>query len=291
MSKKMNRLVGAFCWGFLAIFLLVATGQAAESSISRVIQYSFTVQNTSDRLLPAAEFWTWGPVKKTATQQCLVLEASQKFELLVDELGNQVLHFTFKNLPPFGVKIVRVKAELVLNEEPVEIPGDEQLFLGAEKYVEVDGLAIKKTAAGLKADNPLLTAKRIYSWVAANLEYSGFAGLEKGALAALASRQGDCTEYMDLFTALARAAGVPARRLGGYVVEANKMLRPTDYHNWAEFYDNGVWKLADAQKKNFAVRQADYIAMQIINDKVENPMAGFNRFRFEGEGLQVGMNL
>lgn len=287
----MKRLLGTFSWGCLLICLLVATVQAEEASTSRVIQYSFTVQNTSARLLPAAELWTFGPVKKTATQQCLTLEASQEFELVVDELGNQVMHFTFENLPPYGVKIVRVRAELALNEVPVEIPGDAQLFLGPEKYVEVDALAVKKTAVGLKTDKPLHTAKRIYTWVAGNIEYSGFAGPEKGALAVMESKKGDCTEYMDLFTALARAAGVPARRLGGYVVEANMILKPADYHNWAEFYDNGVWKLADAQKKNFVTRQAGYIAMQIINDKVDNPMSGFNRFRFEGEGLQVRMNL
>ena len=287
----MKRFLKTLCWVFLPICLLAASGQAAESTTSRFIQYSFTVQNISARVLPEAELWTFAPVKKTATQQCVALDASREYELIVDELGNQVMHFTFNNIPPFGVKIVRISAELVLNEVPRKIPGDAQLFLRPEKYVEVDALPVKKIAARLKADNPFITAERIYSWVAASIGYSGFAGQEKGALSALESRQGDCTEYMDLFTALARAAGVPARRLGGYVVGKNTVLKPADYHNWAEFYDNEVWKLADAQKKKFVSRQADYIAMQIIRESVNNPMSGFNRFRVEGEGLQVRMNL
>jgi len=286
MSKKKSTL---FQLSFWVILLSFAPVHAAPAR--RIIQYSYTIQNNSNQVLSEAEFWAFGPVKKTSTQQCAALDASHEFELLVDDLGNQVMHFTFKNLPPFGAVIVRIRAEIVVNETPMEISGDEQLFLGQEKYVEADALAIKKLATELKGGTPLITAGEIYSWVADNIEYSGFAGSERGALSVLESRQGDCTEYMDLFTALARAAGIPTRRLGGYVAAADTVLKPADYHNWSEFYDNGVWKLADAQKKNFAVNQADYIVMQIISDNIESPMAGFNRFRFEGEGLQAWMNI
>lgn len=287
----MKTILATICWCLLSIFLMVGTGEADGPSVGRVIQYSLIVQNTTGLVLPEAELWTYGPVKKTATQQTMKLEASSEFTLIVDELGNQVMHFTFKNLPPFATKIVRIRAELAINEIPGHISGDERLFLSPEKYVEVDALPVKKIAAGLRADNAFMTAQRVYSWVAGKISYSGYAGQEKGALAVLESGQGDCTEFMDLFAALARAAGVPARRLGGYVVEANMVLRPADYHNWAEFYDNGVWKLADAQKKNFVVKQSDYIAMQVISEAVDNPMAGFNRFRFKGEGLKVWMGI
>ena len=44
----------------------------AESnySIPRLVQYSFTLQNRSNRLLKKAEFWTHAPVKQTPTQKC-----------------------------------------------------------------------------------------------------------------------------------------------------------------------------------------------------------------------------
>jgi hypothetical protein len=43
-------------------------------SILRQIQYSFTLQNKTNRLLEKAEFWTYAPVKQTATQRTIHLE-------------------------------------------------------------------------------------------------------------------------------------------------------------------------------------------------------------------------
>ena len=42
---------------------------------------------------------------------------------------------------------------------------------------------------------------------------------------ALETHAGDCTEYMALFVALCRRSGIPARGLGGYVCEKDKVLR------------------------------------------------------------------
>lgn len=41
---------------------------------------------------------------------------------------------------------------------------------------------------------------------------------------------------MYLSMALARANGIPARGIAGYVYGGNAVLHPEDNHNWAEFY-------------------------------------------------------
>jgi hypothetical protein len=51
-------------------------------------------------LLKQAEFWTYGPVKQTATQRCVNLEASHEYQLIRDNLGNQILYFTFTDRAP-----------------------------------------------------------------------------------------------------------------------------------------------------------------------------------------------
>lgn len=56
----------------------------------------------------------------------------------------------------------------------------------------------------------------------------------------LARRVGDCTEHTWLFTALARAAGVPARAVYG-LAYAGDGERAFAYHAWAEVAIDGAW--------------------------------------------------
>lgn len=64
-----------------------------------------------------------------------------------------------------------------------------------------------------------------------------------GALGALQDPSNAvCQEYTDLFVALARAGGVPARRIIGYGMTRNSRLRPLSLvadvlHTWPEYFD------------------------------------------------------
>lgn len=51
-----------------------------------------------------------------------------------------------------------------------------------------------------------------------------------------------CTDYSDLFIALSRAAGIPARELEGFAFTSNDKLRPVSLkkdvlHSWPEYFD------------------------------------------------------
>ena len=117
----------------------------------------------------------------------------------------------------------------------------------------------------------------------------GYSARDRGALYALREKKGDCTEFMYLFVALCRRAQIPARGLGGYVCPKNMILRPTDYHNWAEFYADGRWYIADPYRKVFMPQTLEYVATRIIG-VTDSPLGDFARFRFKGEGLKVEMN-
>lgn len=302
--KKMGLTVLAFCVGFVVLALVashVAKTRHAPSPrtelkfpIKRQIQYSFTLQNEASRLLEKAEFWAYAPVKQTATQQCERLEASHPYELITDALGNQVLHFSFTGLAPHSAKIVTIKAELTLSDPPR--PLSEQKpdgFLQPEKYIEADHPDIQQLAQKLKARSTEETVQNTFHWVATNIRYAGYVRNDQGALYALRKKQGDCTEYMYLFTALCRASQIPARGLGGYVCQEDTILKANDYHNWAEFYQDGKWHLADPQKRVYMQNPSQYIAMRVISEatyEANNPMGAFHRFRFAGEGLKARMN-
>ena len=266
---------------------------APNYSIPRQIRYSFTLQNTTNQLLKNAEFWTYAPVKQTPTQRCVSLEISHPYELIADDLGNQILYFRFDTMPPYATKIITIKADLELSHIPNRIPTDDlRPFLRSEKYVESDDPKLSEFAGRFKESEPVKTAENIFRWVAGNLKYTGYVGNDRGALYGFNHKKGDCTEYMYLFAAFCRTNKIPARCIGGYICRENTMLKPSAYHNWAEIYEDHTWRNVDPQNKVFMQNQSDYIAMRIMGDTKAggNPMGDYHRFRFSGDGLKVKMN-
>ena len=135
----------AFCLAAASITTMHADKRdAAKSegggySISRQIQYSFTLQNKSQQVLKQAELWTFAPVKQTASQRCLELQSNYPYALLTDDSGNQVLHFTFKNLAPYASRVVRIKANLLVSATANPIPSEPwPRDLNPQKYIESD---------------------------------------------------------------------------------------------------------------------------------------------------------
>ncbi|OQY55216.1 MAG: hypothetical protein DRR08_11500 [Candidatus Parabeggiatoa sp. nov. 2] len=258
--------------------------------IPRTVRYRFTLKNTSNRLLDKADFWTYAPVKQTATQQVMRIDASHAHEILTDRLGNQVLHFVLTNIPPYASKLVSVTAELMLAKEVINLipKNHQQWFLAEEPFVEISHPEIQRIAKRLKTTDDLRTSRKIFNWVARHIQYAGYIRDNRGALYALQQQRGDCTEYMYLFIALARVNGIAARGLGGYVYADDAILKADDYHNWAEFYWADKWQLADPQNKVFMEKQSNYIAMRIISEHSE--IVRSHRFWYSGEGLSVRMN-
>jgi len=293
--KRIAAYVGVACLCVILTWVAVKrfTSSVREPGypIARQIRYSFTLQNTTNQLLKEAEFWTYAPVKQTATQRCVKLDSSHPYELISDDLGNQVLHFKFDHLPPYASKIITINAELELSETPNRISDqDLQRFLGAEKYVESEAPEVSGLAQKLRGPKPLKTAENIFRWVAEHVTYTGYSGSDRGALYALKHEKGDCTEFMYLFAALCRANDIPSQCVGGYICRENTVLRPGGYHNWAEIYEDGVWMNVDPQNKVFMQNPSHYVAMRMIGDAGGNSMGGYHRFRFKGDGLKVRMN-
>jgi transglutaminase-like putative cysteine protease len=275
----------------LAVYLYGLFPQEASYPIQRQIQYSFTLQNFSNQVLRNAEFWAHAPVRQTANQSCERLEVSHPYQLLSDEHGNQTLYFRLPEMPPFATVIISVKASLALSDTPHRLPAaNPKAYLQPEAFCESGAPEITRLAASLGSGKPVDAAEKIFNWVASNIQYSGYLRNERGALYALKHRQGDCTEFMYLFAALCRAKEIPARNIGGFVCTANQVLKPSEYHNWVEFFDGRLWRMADPQRKGWMKDSSHYIAMRVIGETPHDPMAGFHRFRFAGEGLKVKMN-
>jgi transglutaminase-like putative cysteine protease len=211
--------------------------------------------------------------------------------LIVDRLGNQILCFTLRDIPPFGTRIIRIGADLLLSEAPRPMPaGDLQHFLRPETYCESDDPGIGRLSGRLKARDRAKTAENIFHWVSNHVKREAYARRPRGARVALQRRKGDCTEFMYLFAALCRAGGIPARAMGGYASGTSAVLRPGAYHNWVEFYEDGLWQTADPHGKIFKPDEVPFVAFQVLGGPEKNPVGDFRRFRVEGEGVAAVMN-
>jgi hypothetical protein len=122
-------------------------------------------------------------------------------------------------------------------------PGDLASALGCNALVQCDNTAIKAQAARIVGAERDVWARAllINTWVHANLEKKAMLSVPS-ALDVLASREGDCTEHTVLFTALARAAGVPTRMAAGLVW--SEELQAFGYHAWPEVFA-GRWTWTD----------------------------------------------
>lgn len=93
----------------------------------------------------------------------------------------------------------------------------------------------------------LTTVRDVFDRVVNHLSYDSgqikVSGSRKGAQFALNNpTQAVCTEYTDLFVALARNANIPAREIEGFAYSNDPALRPQSFsgdilHSWPEYYD------------------------------------------------------
>lgn len=104
-----------------------------------------------------------------------------------------------------------------------------------EKYIESNDRSIQAVASKIRGGSRIIQVRNIVAFVAGQLRKSRFNPKDVGAVKALKAGHGDCTEYTDLFVALCRAKGIPARFVEGYL-SYMPARGDTPKHNWGEVY-------------------------------------------------------
>lgn len=160
---------------------------------------------------------------------------------------------TYALLPSQQVD-VRVRGKVSVSHKPRKetlAKKDYALYLKEKLFWTTSNTKIKEKAKELK------TPRAIYNYVVSTLSYD-FERVATnqprlGAVKALQSPSSAvCLEFSDLFIALARAAGIPAREVNGYAFTENPTQRPLSLvqdilHAWPEYYDEqkGTWVMVD----------------------------------------------
>jgi hypothetical protein len=136
--------------------------------------------------------------------------------------------------------------------------------LGSDAFITADHEKIRAQAAEIVADAqaPWDKALRIHDWVYQNLEKIAVLSVPS-ALEVLRTREGDCNEHTILFTALARAAGVPTRVAIGLVW--SEELEAFGYHAWPEVYV-GRWIPMDP---TFGQPLADATHIKLLDGSID----------------------
>lgn len=256
--------------------------------VDKTLRFSYTLKNTSGDLIPQVEFISYLPLDISGRQILINTIASHDYEIIEEKDNHQSIKFTLSDLPPYGSRVINLTLELKtsLLSQPESIK--KSVYLKNEKYIEVDSEAVLSVIRDIKLDqNP---EKSIYQWLANNIKDVGYIAENKGARFALEQRMGDCTEHMYAFVALARAKGIPARGIAGFVVQnPAEILTSSSYHNWAEFYDGKKWILVDSQRRVFDDQYPHYIPFRIFGSEPVDTARSTNRFLSTDSRISINL--
>ncbi len=213
--------------------------QAFDLSLTYFIQNNSVTPTQTELALPP----------DTAFQTVVVRSLEPKPKNVVrDPDGNWMAKY---DLLPGERKTVAAKLHIDTSLKPkegyAEALVDPALLTAPQKYWESASPEIQKLA------QLYTTPRAIYNFVVGTLSYDykrvTDVPIRKGALQALATPQNSiCMEFSDLFIAIARAAGIPARESVGFAYTTNSRLRPLSLvadvlHAWPEYYDSDkqIW--------------------------------------------------
>ena len=222
----------------------------------------------------------------TNYQDVLIKDITPKpTNVTIDKDGNWLAQFIIQPKRKLVVSVAgKAKVNLYPNQQVID-KNQIQDYLKSEPYWEADNPKIVELAKTLK------TPYAIYQYVVKTLNYD-FSRVQSnsprlGALQALNKPDSAvCLEFTDLFIALSRTAGIPAREIEGYGYTNNSRARPLSLvedvlHAWPEYYDfdKKTWIMVDPTWGNttngidyFNVLDFDHLAFVINGEKSDYPI-------------------
>ncbi len=249
---------------------------------SYVVDILYPLDN--DSLSPAITTIAIPP--DTIYQSITISEITPKpMDIKKDEDGNWIASYTIP-----AMKRVDVKAQLLIKtfikplaQSQKSLP-DMNLYVREQLYWETSHSKIQEYA------KKYTTPREIYNFVVQTLSYNygqiASTPIRKGAVGAQANPTTSlCTEFTDLFIAIARAAGIPAREVVGYPYTNDSRLRPllvgSDIlHAWPEYYDkessrwipiDPTWGFTTGGINYFDIFDFNHIAFVIHGQSSELP--------------------
>jgi hypothetical protein len=227
-------------------------------------QGTFQVENSLSVPVPAGskEVRVWFPLPRTEDGQTianLAVDAPSGWKEATDNQGNRYVYVAVAT--PGDKVAVKTTFTVTRKEQHGKLDAsatrpltdaerkEHAAWLGNDTYVVVND-EIKDLAAKIRGDetNPLKVARKLYDWTLDNVEYwvkdpSKWKASPVGSSEyCLKNRTGNCTDFHSLWTALARASGIPTRMKYGSLFKPSLDGQDKDgsYHCWPESWFPGL---------------------------------------------------
>ncbi len=168
-------------------------------------------------------------------------------EMSTDADGNWIATYEIAAEKDLTVNLTGKVSIFLEDQADIFIPAATNEHLKPQKHWESNNSKIQELASTHQGP------RAVYDYVVGQLKYNyekANGAVERlGALGALDDPENSaCQEFTDLFIAVARAQGIPARRATGFAYTENSRLRPLGLvedvlHSWPEYYDreNQAW--------------------------------------------------
>lgn len=245
---------------------LVNSGVSVNFGTNQVFDFNLKYELDNSSFFPAVTSITLPP--DTNYQDVTITNIyPAPINVTRDKDGNYLAWF---EIPKRTKQQIQVNGlvKLYINPKPgdfVKLSGDQQLaWTKSDHYWEANDANIKAVLTGIFQKEQVNSTREkvqlIYQYVVNTLKYDSLrlGNLERmGAVTALSNRdKAVCMEFTDLFIALTRGMGIPAREMDGYAYSQNKKLRPLSLgenllHAWPEYFDEKKgWVMVDPTWEN-----------------------------------------
>ena len=145
----------------------------------------------------------------------------------------------------FRVEVYAVETEIRQQNIRQENTSLSALYTKSTELILSDNQQIKSTAASIvgREQNPYIKARLLYDWIIKNISINEDFQTGESIVNALEQKQADSYAAALLYTAFARAVGVPCIPVAGVLIDrSGQTLR----HYWTEFWINSFgWVPAD----------------------------------------------
>ncbi|MFN4132909.1 MAG: transglutaminase-like domain-containing protein, partial [Candidatus Hadarchaeales archaeon] len=265
-------MIAKICAAAVFILLLVPGVVAgAEEAAIYTVAINYDIQNTSSNRATdfEAQIYLYDNISGWANQEVLaeeiLVEGVAVTPQIFKEEDNRWARLQLGELGANQSKRITVTQTLKIKAVDFQVnPSSVGTYIPPELAIyttpvpglwESDDQRISAKAAALVENTTSVyyQAQNIFRFVIDYLKYQRL-GEEHGALYGYLAKVGDCTEYSNLFVALARAAGIPAKVVAGNgYISLYRVGGPADFsatgHAWAIFYlpnygwvpVDGVW--------------------------------------------------
>lgn len=245
---------------------LQTSGVSASFGQNQLFDFDLTYHLQNDNLVSILTSIALPP--DTGYQDVIFQKIEPKpLNVTVDEDGNYLAWYKLKRGEKMDIKVFG-SAKLYTGSKvknPFLSADLRKKYTQPDKYWESNNHQITGKLADILATAPSATtqekAKLIFQYVVDSLKYDSSRlkdSIERlGAVTVLNNPSSAvCMEFTDLFIALSRAAGIPARELDGYAYSNNTLLRPLSLtkdvlHAWPEYFDDKKgWVMVDPTWEN-----------------------------------------